>query len=207
MLSSIKETTTGIMQELYLTGTHKVPNNSIFINIPVRYARKSATDLTEEKDEIYPQIVMYDYVPEFDTDWTTNYKKIVDDFHSFTTTRLNPNLVPTKAYLFDEPLRLIFKYDFTFYVTDPMHRYSVLDYMLRKYKAKGVFVLNKVTLPEGDVGDFLEYSLIFSENTRTDGVFEMNYEFTFKAFVNVSDAEEVNLISSFVITPTVLPLT
>lgn len=201
MLPSIRNAMSELQKELSQGGSLSIPseaNPTPTLAIPVEYARKSAIDYTEIGDEKYPLASLYDYMPEFDPDWATNYQKIVDGYHAFDV-----NGVPTKAYEYKEPLRLLFKFDLTFYVKSPLHRYAVMDYMIKKYGSRGSVILNKTILPSTEVlGDPVGYNVLPTENVRTDGIIEMNYEFSVKAFVSVADPAEVDLIANFVLTQT-----
>lgn len=177
---------------------------NVLVPIPIRYARKSKLSLAEGFSESYPQSSIWDYFPEIDTAWAQNFQQYVDGFHDFSVPPLvagQPNL-PAKAYLFEEPIRLLFRYDFTFYVNSPMARFSIADYMMKRFSPKGQFILNSVNVPGANsttdtVGDVAGYNMLPTEVQRNDGIFEMNYEFTSKLMVLVKDPVEVDLITNF----------
>jgi len=191
MLTSILDTHSEILKEFNSSGIYALPYKTTTINIPVKYARESALTITQKSKESYPLISVYDYAPEYNRDWNPNHQKIIDGYHSFV------NNVPTKAYEFKEPIQLLLRYDVTAYLNNPMHRWAFFDYMENKFPQNGSICLNKVILPDGPVGDFVSYSVIKSDNERRDGIFELNYEFSFKVLINVINPVEINLISNF----------
>lgn len=163
------------------------------VTIPVFYSRESVRTVAQVHDEGYPQATIYDHFPRFDEDWNPNFQKYIDQYHDFT----GVNGAPKKAYIFSEPLKFILQYDFTIYVRHPMHRFAIMDYMAKRFGKTGAMCLNKVTLPEGDVGDFITYTCDSDENERKDGVFELFYSFTIKPFINLTDPLECALVTNF----------
>ena len=192
MLQSIRETSAGILQNLNNEGSHSIPNGRTVVKIPVRSARKSANDKTQEKVEIYPQCILDDKMPVPNPAWNRNRQKRVDNYGDFDSSGK-----PTTATTFEEPLYLDFAVEVTFFVKDPIHRYSVMDYMMRKYQQSDSICLNAIKLPGGTVGDFVSYTVNHSEVTRSDGIYELNYNFIFHAFVNCTDPDEQDLVKQF----------
>ena len=196
MLTSFLNTHSEILKILTQTdgpSVIKLPYNGEFVNIPIRYARESVQTVAQKSEEIYPQVVIFDHFPRYDEDWNPNFQKYVDDYHNFTGT----NNAPLQGYIFSEPLRFLLNYDFTLYVKNPMHRYAIMDYMTKRFGKMGSMCLNKVSLPDGDLGDFVTYTCESDENERKDGVFELFYSFTIKPFINLTDPKECELITNF----------
>jgi hypothetical protein len=194
MLTSFVNTSSEILKIFANSGNIVVPcTETGAVTIPTRYARESAKTKTQKKSEEYPQLVVYDHFPKYDTDWNPNFQKYIDDYHDFTGT----NGAPVKAYVFSEPLRFLLQYDITIYVNNPLHRWAVADYMEKYFSKMGSFCLNKITLPDGDLGDFVSYTVEMDENERKDGIHELFYQFTLKPMINLTDPQEVNLITNF----------
>lgn len=193
MLTSFLNTQSEIQSKLVngIAKSHTITIGVTPIVIPVIYARESAKTNTQKTRQSYPLISLYDYFPEYDIEWNPNFQSIIDGYHTIVSGS------PTQAYLYKEPLRYLLRYDLTFYVQNPMHRYAVMDYMAKTFSKSGRFVLNETVLPEGSVGDFVTYNVSPTENERQDGIMEMNYEFNIKAMINLIDPIEVNLITNF----------
>ena len=197
MLTSILNTQAEMLKVLSQgngTALHSIPfAGNPNIEVKVIYARASALTLAELSNEEYPKISVWDYSPVINTEWMQNFQTHTEGFHNYDV-----NGDPASAYSIQDPMNLIFKYDFTVFVKNPMHRYAVMDYMLKNYNSRGQFILNKTVLPDGEaVGEVVGYNIILNEVTRTDGIFEMNYEFNIKAMVAVVDPSEFDLITDF----------
>ena len=192
MLQSIQEATGGIMRILSNEGSLTIPFSPAPLVYPVHAARKSAEDLTEKFSESYPQVSLFDYIPEPGTDFNTNFSNRVDEFSDF-----NVDGEPTKGVVFKEPTQVIFKYDLNFFTKNPMERYAIVDYMMRTYADQGSLCVNAVELPEGNIGEMASYRVTYGEVPRTDKVFELSFTFTFKVFVYLSTAEQVDLVETF----------
>lgn len=186
MLNSIAELIDGFRKEFGDTVT--VPG--IGTPVPVQYSRKKRAQTTKEE---YPKIIIHDYNPEFNKEYGTNYQKYVDGFHEFV------DGVPTKAYEYEEPRAIIQRIDVTVFTKDPMQRLFLQDYFMTRFTDSGSLLFNTFTSDEGTVGDVIPYSVLPTEQTRTDGVFELNYEFKLKVFVQLADGVEVDLLESLTI--------
>lgn len=206
MLKQLTRGGTGTNDVLTIPGI--VDEAGVAQTVPVNYARKSQKTLKEANREIYPSASVWDYGPEINKTWMPNHQKSYDGFHDFTV----PNpvaggpLLPAKAYEFEDPFYLTFRYDLSFYVSSPMSRFYLYDYVLKTFSPRGQFILNAVTLPSGDVvGDVAGYTMTTAEVPRTDGIFELNCEFVSNLMVLIKDPQEVDLITNFntTITPTI----
>jgi hypothetical protein len=69
-----------------------------------------------------------------------------------------------------------------------------------KYKESGGFIFNSVDTEDGKLGDVVGYTVTYTEVERKDGVFELNYSFVLVPFVALSDAKEIDLITSWTLT-------
>jgi hypothetical protein len=195
MLTSLRNVQGEFMKCLVENGQANATINSPegLLTVPYTFARASAQTLAEKPKEQYPLISIYDYSPIIDTEWTRNFQQHVTGYHAYDN---NGN--PTKAFMVEDPIRLIFRFDYTFFVNNPMHKYTLLDFVLKKFNTRGTFILNKIVLPDGEeVGDVVNYTVAITENERSDGVFETNFEFTSKIMVAIKEPEEFDLIQNF----------
>ena len=166
-------------------------NGTPFI-LDVFYAREGNKDYNQIHKEKTPQLVIFDYIPETDTDWNDNFKLWYGSFSESSTSGYD------KAFEYKEPLRFLFKYDVTTYCYNAYDKWLISNYFNGKYRQKGFFTFNKTIITttnfDTEVGDKVSYTMLTTENSRTDGVHELNFEFSFKAMLNISEGTEVELL-------------
>lgn len=159
----------------------------------VYYAREGNKDYKQIHKEKNPQIIISDYIPETDTDWNDSFQLWYGSF-----SESSPISGYDKALEYKEPLRFLFKYDVTAYVYNAYDKWLISNYFNSKFRQKGFFTFNKVSLSvpnfNTELGDKVSYTMLTTENTRTDGVHEINFEFSFKAMLNISEGVEVDLL-------------
>ena len=189
MLTSIRDTQAEMLKQFAGNGTITVPG--IATPIPVIYARKSALTYAEMTEERYPVVSVLDYPPDIDTEWMQNFEQTVSGHHDFTDNK------SAKAYLIEDPIRLNFRYEITTFLSNPNHKYLTADYMFKRFQSRGQFILNALTVDGDTIGDVVGYTMNHSEVPRTDGIFEMTYEFVAKILVQIKDPIEVDLINNF----------
>ncbi len=157
--------------------------------IPVIYGRKSKNDLTEVTKKSYPLISILDYTPKISEIYGKNYQQSLDDFTQLVAGKYE------KGKLFDEPRLFEYKIDVTLFTKDPYFKLSVNDYFFAKYEEIGNFEFNKVEIDDVFVADIVPYKIEVTEIERSDGVFEVNYEFTLTPMVAIKDGEEKDLVT------------
>lgn len=177
--------------------THKMET----IQVPVKYVKKSARDLTEENDEKYPMITIENFTP----------KIVPDYYYPEQTYYANPRQAIVDEITYD----LITEYfaqvpfDFRFEVSiaaDSESEWDALKLQFAKLfsvNKQKYFVFNKFSVPlegnlgtDSDVGDVVGYTLEIQEVNRTDGVFETVYVFVVRAWVQLTEPKDLLTASS-----------
>lgn len=194
MLTSLRNTHTEFFKEFQPQVT--ILDGTTPIVFPVHYARESKKDLTQGRKESYPQISILDYLPEFDPSWADNGSKRFDGFRT-------TNGKVSKTLVYEEPLKFLLRYDVTAFTKNPLHRLLIWEYFLKAYKQSGSIIFNKVevstTQYDQVVGDVVNYTMTPTEVNRTDGVFELNFEFALKPFIAVREPEDMDTVQSLLI--------
>ena len=195
MLNTLHDVDVGFFQQwlgdnldtptLSLT-THKGEN----VDIPIVFAKKSGTDITEADDEGYPKLSIESFTPEPRREDIFPYHP---RFGIFTKT----DGEITGVSELPDPLPLDFKYEVNF----ACKRESVWDaFKLYLYKTfnsgrQASFLFNKISVPlndnlasETNIGDQVSYKFSTIDPIRSDGVFETKITFILSPWVQLLEA-------------------
>ena len=165
-------------------------DGSIFIP-KYRYAKKSSYDYSEEDCEpVYPCIAMQDYVPTPNNKWYIDLRRYFDG--AVTADKL-------KGYLTSKPIYLEFRYDVSIAAKGYLEHTAMRDYFLKHFVYGERFIFDQHLSGEDLVGDIVPYEVFVTDISRTDGIFETNYEFRLSAWLHVKDPEEVDLVKKIVV--------
>lgn len=187
MLTSIKQVNEQFFRKFYglrmnLGGSEQT--------ILCRYAKKSSKDYVEEQEnQVYPCIAIQDFTPTIKENWYIDMKTYFG----------GKSLDGLTGYLFNRPIWMDFKYDVSI-VAKSYHEFTAMqDYFMRNFVYEKRFIFNPKLSGEDLVGDVVPYDIRQTDIPRTDGVFEMNYEFTCSVWLYPKTPEEVTLIQSILI--------
>lgn len=187
MLTSILQVNTEFFRTFYnlkmgFGGKEKV--------VLCRYAKKSSHDYAEEQsNQIYPCIIIQDYAPTIKEEWYV-------DLHSYFAGKSLDGLT---GYLFMRPIWMEFRYDVSI-VSKSYNEFVVMqDYFMEHFVYGTRLVFNKKLEGEDEVGDIVPYEIRETDIPRTDGVFEMNYEFTCSVWLYPRTPNEVELVQAIII--------
>lgn len=160
------------------------------MDVPCRYARMSSGDYTEEKEgQSYPCIAIQDYAP---TLKDGGYIDMVKYAGGVTKDG-------ERTHLYYRPLWLDFRYDVGI-ATKSYHEFIALqDYFSQKYLYLSPFIFNAREVDDEIVGDIVPYTVRVSDIPRTDGVFEINYEFTCSVWLYSRTPEEYDAVEKIVV--------
>lgn len=187
MLSSIQQVNEEFFRTFYnlkmnIGGSEKT--------ILCRYAKKSSYDYTEEQsNQIYPCIVIQDFTPTPKKEWYI-------DLHAYFGGKSLDGLT---GYLYQRPIWMEFKYDVSIVAKGYKEFVAMQDYFMENFVYGKRFLFNKKLSGEDEVGDVVPYEIRQTDIPRTDGVFEMNYEFTCSVWLYPTKPEEVAIIQEVVV--------
>lgn len=155
-----------------------------------RYAKKSSYDYVEEQlNQVYPCIVIQDYVPTPKDEWYI-------DMHAYFGGKSSDGLT---GYLFLRPIWMDFRYDVSIVAKSYNDFSAMKDYFMTHFVYGKRFIFNKKLSGEDTVGDIVPYTIRETDIPRNDGCFETNYEFTCSVWLYPRTPEEVSLIQEAVI--------
>ena len=178
------------------------PDTPIPLTIPVFYAREATQNRSDIHREQYPHCLLFDHLPDFDEDWNQIPYTLIEGYHNKGSENLDV-FDYTKAYKFQEPIRFQFRYDVTFFLSDPFDRMLLTQWVFKRFAKRGQFLFNKIsfTTPQDDfnLGDVVSYTVTPTENVREDGIHELNFEFLLKPMIALQDPVEVDLVENFVV--------
>lgn len=158
--------------------------------VPVRYAKKSSEDYTEEQDnQVYPCIAIQDYPPVPKDDWFIDMRPY---FGGLSSRGL-------KGFLYQRPIWMEFRYDVSVVSKSSIEFMDLQDYFLSHFVYRKQFLFNQKLTGDDAVGDVVPFSVRATDIPRTDGVHETNYEFTLSVWVYPVDAIEVDTITGVVL--------
>lgn len=175
----------------------KVPVGDSEKKIPSRYAKKSSLDYVEEQEnQVYPCIAIQDFTPVPKKEWFIDMKAYFG----------GKSLDGLKGYLYQKPIWMEFRYDVSIAAKSYNDFIALQDYFMENFVYGKRFMFNKQLTGEDEVGDVVPYTVRETDIPRTDGVFEMNYEFTMSVWLHVSKPEEVDLVQEIILrgSPTLL---
>lgn len=155
-----------------------------------RYAKKSSYDYVEEQaNQIYPCIAIQDYTPTPKKEWYI-------DMHAYFGGK---SLNGLTGYLYQRPIWMEFRYDVSIAAKSYNDFIAMQDYFMENFVYGKRFIFNQQLSGEDTVGDIVPYEIRETDIPRTDGVFEMNYEFTCSVWLYPQTPEEVELIQTIVL--------
>jgi multimeric flavodoxin WrbA len=107
------------------------------------------------------------------------------------------------AYEIEEPVLFDFKFDVTAFCKNAIHKWLIWEWFAKKFDQDNGIIFNAVTLesPQEDttVGDPVECKMTTLEPYRTDGVFELTFNFKITAMVQIVEPKEVELLQTLLI--------
>ena len=187
MITSIRQTNEEFFKTFYKTvviidGEEK--------RIPCRYARLSSNDYAEEtENQTYPCVSIQDYTPTLKREWYIDMKQY---FGGMSMDGLT-------GYLYRRPVWMEFRYDVGVASKSYKEFLAIQDHFMKNYTCETRFLFNKQLSGEDSVGDIVPYEVRENYIPRTDGVFEINYEFTCSVWVQPIEPEEVDIIKNIII--------
>ena len=151
------------------------------IVVPCRYARKSAIDYSEEEEnQTYPVIALQDHTPTLKSEWFVDMKTYLGGV----------DMEGLKSYLFYRPLWMEFIFDVSIAATSYLDFVGLKDLMSRNFIHKEHLLFNQRLTGEDAVGDVIPFRVRTTDIPRTDGVMEVNYEFTLSVWVYTREGQE-----------------
>lgn len=187
MLTTIRQVNEQFFRKFYglkmqIGGAEKV--------VLCRYAKKSSYDYVEEQtNQIYPCIVIQDYTPTPKDEWYV-------DMHSYFGGK---SLNGLTGYLYQRPIWMEFRYDVSIVAKSYNDFISMQDYFMQNFVYGVRFLFNQKLDGENSVGDIVPYKVRETTIPRTDGLFEMNYEFTCSVWLYSQTPQEVALVQKIVV--------
>lgn len=187
MLTTIRQVNEQFFRKFYglkmqIGGSEKV--------VLCRYAKKSSYDYVEEQtNQIYPCIVIQDYTPTPKDEWYV-------DMHSYFGGK---SLNGLTGYLYQRPIWMEFRYDVSIIAKSYNDFISMQDYFMQNFVYGVRFLFNQKLDGEDAVGDIVPYEVRETTIPRTDGLFEMNYEFTCSVWLYSQTPQEVALVQKIVV--------
>lgn len=187
MLTTIRQVNEQFFRKFYglkmqIGGAEKV--------VLCRYAKKSSYDYVEEQaNQIYPCIVIQDYTPTPKDEWYV-------DMHSYFGGK---SLNGLTGYLYQRPIWMEFRYDVSIVAKSYNDFISMQDYFMQNFVYGVRFLFNQRLDGENAVGDIVPYKVRETTIPRTDGLFEMNYEFTCSVWLYSQTPQEVALVQKIVV--------
>lgn len=187
MLTSIRQVNEEFFRTFYGL---KIPVGSEKKTILCRYAKKSSRDYVEEQEnQIYPCIAIQDFTPVPKKEWFI-------DMHSYFSGKSLDGLT---GYLYQRPIWMEFRYDVSIASKSYTEFMAIQDYFMSEFVYGKRFVFNSQLGGEDLVGDIVPYEIKETDIPRTDGVLEMNYEFTLSVWLYPKEPEQVELVQKVVL--------
>lgn len=158
------------------------------LDIPVRYAVKSAFDYTEEQQQqVYPVISIYDR-------GITESEKFNRIGYTYIANQRGVGTDNPTGTIYYEPILLNFSFDVGIAAKSMLQHTELEEYIFKNFVVDNAKLLNKVTIDGYDFGEPVLLKTIAQKIPREDGVHETNFEITFDAWVQPKDPEDINLI-------------
>lgn len=160
------------------------------VEVPIRYARKSGKDYVEEsKQQLYPCIAIQDHSPKIKDEWYLDMKSYFGGI----------SLDGLSGYLFRRPIWFEFVYDVSIVAKGYYEFTALKDYFLSTFGSDVQMLFNKRLSGDDAVGDVVGYTVRSTDIPRTDGVFEINYEFTCSVWVAPVEPNAVDVIKKIIL--------
>ena len=187
MLTSIRQVNEEFFRTFYGL---KVSVGGVEKTVLCRYARKSSYDYAEEQsNQTYPCIAIQDYTPTIKDNWYVDMKSYFG----------GKSLDGLKGYLFMRPIWMEFRYDVGIAAKSYNEFLAIQDYFMEHFVYGVRFIFNKQLSGEDLVGDIVPYTVRENYIPRTDGVYEINYEFTCIVWLQPQEPKEVDLVQNIVL--------
>jgi hypothetical protein len=97
------------------------------------------------------------------------------------------------------PVRMEFRYDVSIVSKSYNEFLAMQDYFNSTFVSQTGFLFNKKVVDGDEVGDVVLYTVRPTDIPRTDGVYEMNYEFTLKPWIYAVKPKEVELVQAIIL--------
>lgn len=160
------------------------------VEVPIRYARKSGKDYVEEsKQQLYPCIAIQDHSPKIKDEWYLDMKSYFGGI----------SLDGLSGYLFRRPIWFEFVYDVSIVAKGYYEFTALKDYFLSTFGSDVQMLFNKRLSGDDAVGDVVGYTVRSTDIPRTDGVFEINYEFTCSVWVAPVEPKAVDVVKKIIL--------
>lgn len=167
-----------------------IPNGDSTQKVKCIYAKKSSVDYSElDANQIYPCIAIQDYPPSIKENWYV-------DLHTYFGGLSADEL---KGYLIRRPIWMQFRYDVSIAALKYSDYMSLQDYFMQNFVGEKRFIFNKQLSGDDTVGDIVPYDVRLTEIPRTDGVQEMNYEFTLSAWLHLHQPKEIEVVQKVIL--------
>jgi hypothetical protein len=153
------------------------------VTVPVhlRYARKSAEDYTEEDyQQLYPCIAIQDHSPNLKTEWFIDMKSYGGGL----------SMDELKVFIFRRPVWMEFMFDVSIAAKSYLDITALKNLFVQKFGTEVSFLFNKKLEGDDAVGDVVPFTIRTTDIPRTDGVIEVNYEFTLAAWLYLVEGIE-----------------
>lgn len=187
MLTTIRQVNEEFFRKFYGL---KVPIGSVEKTILCRYAKKSSYDYVEEQqNQVYPCIAIQDYPPTPKSEWFI-------DLHTYFGGKSADGLT---GFLYQRPIWMEFRYDVSIVAKSYNEFIALQDYFVEHFVYGKRFLFNERLSGEDAVGDVVPYTVRETSIPRTDGAFEMNYEFTCSVWLYPQTPEEVTIVQNIII--------
>lgn len=187
MLTSIRQVNEEFFRKFYGL---KMPMGGVEKTVLCRYARKSSKDYVEEqKTQVYPCIAIQDYTPTIKDEWYVDMKSYFG----------GKSLDGLTGYLYMRPIWMEFRYDVGIAAKSYTDFLAMQDYFMQNFVYGVRMVFNEHLSGEDLVGDIVPYTIRENYIPRTDGVYEINYEFTCSVWLQPQEPKEVDLIQDIIV--------
>lgn len=187
MLTTIRQVNEEFFRKFYGL---KIPMGGVEKPVLCRYAKKSSYDYVEEQTtQVYPCIAIQDYTPIPKKEWYI-------DMHAYFGGK---SLDGVTGYLYQRPIWMEFRYDVSIVAKSYNEFIAMQDYFMENFVYGKRFIFSAQLSGEDIVGDIVPYEVRETDIPRTDGVFEMNYEFVCSVWLYPQKPEEVELIQSILV--------
>lgn len=162
----------------------KIKKNGHNVAVPLRYARVSAEDYSEESAQVYPCIVIQDHAPIQKDGWYVDSREYIGGVSMDGTT----------VEIVKKPLWYEFMYDVSIAAKSYSDIMALKAIFLNTFERDISFLFNKRLEGENAVGDVVPYTVRVNDIPRVDGVIETNYEFKLSVWLYSDDIKEVQTI-------------
>lgn len=169
------------------------------IRFPAHYYKDSKDNITQSTIESYPQISIIDYALKINPEWGKTYQKRYDGYHK----KLSTDSVVNAAFEIEEPVLIDFTFDVNAFCKNAHHKWLIVEWFLKNFTCDAGMVFNKIEInseqEDTTIGDYVDYKMSMSEPYRTDGIFEISFNFVITAMIQITEPKEVDLVRELTI--------